>query len=251
VLRRFSLAHASFVAARSPSAAALVQRRYPDKPAPVIPHHVPAWPLVGAGPREEFVIGYAGRLVAEKGLDLLIDAAAGLERVALRFVGNGPLREELERRARDRRVVLQVDTTVKHEEMAAAYASFDVLVLPSRTTPTWVEQFGRVLVEALTCGVPVVGSDSGEIPWVIGLTGGGLVFPEDDVGALREALVRLRDSPALRRALAQRGRERSRAEFSVEAVARGLDLALRAASRLPAPGARSPEAARPIPVRPL
>jgi glycosyltransferase involved in cell wall biosynthesis len=110
--------------------------------------------------------------------------------------------------------------------MAAAYASFDVLVLPSRTTDTWVEQFGRVLVEAMWCGVPVVGSDSGEIPWVIGSTAGGLVFPEGDVGALREALVRLRDSAALCRELAERGAERVRAQFSVEAVARQLDLAL-------------------------
>ena len=64
--------------------------------------------------------------------------------------------------------------------MAAGYAQLDVLVLPSHTTPTWKEQFGRVIVEALWCGVPVVGSDSGEIPWLIELTGGGLVFPEGD-----------------------------------------------------------------------
>ncbi len=55
-----------------------------------------------------------------------------------------------------------------------------MLALPSRTTPTWKEQFGRVIVEALWCGVPVVGSDSGEIPWLIELTGGGLTFPEGE-----------------------------------------------------------------------
>jgi glycosyltransferase involved in cell wall biosynthesis len=110
--------------------------------------------------------------------------------------------------------------------MGAAYGRLDVLVLPSRTTPTWAEQFGRVLVEALWCGVPVIGADSGEIPWVINSTGGGLVVPEGDVEALRAAIVRLRDSPALRRELSERGRERVNEHFSVQAVARELDRAL-------------------------
>jgi glycosyltransferase involved in cell wall biosynthesis len=171
--------------------------------------------------------------VAEKGLDLLIDAAAELEGVSLRLVGNGPLREPLRRYAAARRVPLEIDATVKHEDMPGAYRSFDVLVLPSRKPATWAEQFGRVLVEALTCGVPVVGSDTGEIPWVISSTGGGLVFAEGDVHGLREALRRLQSSPALRSELASRGRVRARELFSVETVARDLDRALRAAASRP------------------
>jgi glycosyltransferase involved in cell wall biosynthesis len=227
--RRWSLAHAAFIAARSPTAAALVHRIAPDIAAPVIPHHVPAWPPAPAAPNASFVVGFAGRLVPEKGLDVLIDAAAGLDGVAVRLVGNGPMRAELETRAATRRVALEIDTTVKHENMGEAYSSFDALVLPSRTTPTWAEQFGRVMVEALSCGVPVIGSDSGEIPWVIDATGGGLVVPEGNVAALREALARFRDSPRLRRELAERGREQARRLFSVAAVARGLDRALREA----------------------
>jgi glycosyltransferase involved in cell wall biosynthesis len=244
--RRWTLGHAAFVAARSPTAAALVRRIRPDIPAPVIPHHVPSWPPVTTSPREAFVVGYAGRLVPEKGLDILIDAAAGID-VVVRLVGNGPQREALEARAARRAVVLEIDTMVKHDDMATAYAGFDVLVLPSRTTRSWVEQFGRVLVEALSCGVPVVGSDSGEIPWVIGSTGGGIVVPEGDVRALRQALVRLRDSPALRRELAERGGERSRALFSVDAVASRLDLALRAATGRAASTSR-PDAIEAMPV---
>lgn len=228
--RRWALEHASFIAARSPSASALVKKTRADLPAPVIPHHVPAWPVAEPPERDAFVVGYAGRLVREKGLDVLIDAAAGINEAVVRMVGNGPLRTELEARAREREVTLQVDSTVRHEDMAAAYAGFDVLVLPSRTTATWAEQFGRVLVEAMSCGVPVVGSDSGEIPWVIGTTGGGIVVPEGEVGALREALVRLRDSPALRRDVAERGRARAQAQFGVRAVAGVLDRALREAS---------------------
>ncbi len=228
--RRWALAHAAFVAARSPSAAALVRRIRSDVPAPVIPHCVPEWAPVRRVRRDGFVVGYAGRLVPEKGLDVLIDAIAPIRGAIVRLVGNGPMRVELEARAAAQNVALEIDCNVTHEDMAGAYATFDVLVLPSRSTLTWAEQFGRVLVEALSCGVPVVGSDSGEIPWLIGCTGGGLITPEGDVAALREALVRLRDSPELREELAARGQERVRAQFSVAATAAGLDRALRAAA---------------------
>ncbi|MGO9899326.1 MAG: glycosyltransferase family 4 protein [Solirubrobacteraceae bacterium] len=234
VFRRRTLANAAFVAARSPTAAELVHRFRPDVPAPLIPHHVPAWNVDPTPARGGFVVGYAGRLVAEKGLEVLIDAARGIDGIAVRFVGNGPLCAELQVRASSAGVDLQIDTTIKHEGMAAAYAGFDALVLPSRTTPTWAEQFGRVLVEAMSCGVPVVGSDSGEIPWVINSTGGGLVFPNGDARALREALLRLREDPSLRRELAERGRERVEEQFSVAAVARRMDVALRAAAGLSA-----------------
>jgi glycosyltransferase involved in cell wall biosynthesis len=226
--RRWTLANVSFVAARSPTAAELVRRRAPGLSSPVIPHHVPAWPDPARAPHgDRFTVGYAGRLVPEKGLDVLIDAAEGVDASVVRLVGNGPMREELRQRAILRSVKLEIDADVKHQDMAAAYAGFDVLVLPSRTTSTWSEQFGRALVEAQWCGVPVVGSDSGEIPWVIGTLGGGVVVPEGDVASLREVLIRLRDSPGLRRELAQQGATKAREQFSVAAVASGLDRALR------------------------
>jgi glycosyltransferase involved in cell wall biosynthesis len=228
--RRWALAHAAFVAARSPSAAARLRRIRADVRAPVIPHHVPGWAPVMRAPRDGFVVGYAGRLVPEKGLDVLIDAIAPIDGAVVRLVGNGPMRAELEMRAAARRVALEIDSNVKHEDMAGAYATFDVLVLASRSTPTWAEQFGRVLLEAMSCGVPVVGSDSGEIPWLVGSTGGGLIVPEGNVAALREAIVCLRDSPGLRAELAARGQERVRAQFSVAAIAAGLDRELRAAA---------------------
>lgn len=230
LFRRVSVGGASFVASRSPTAASLARRVRADVPTPVVPHHVPAWPEVGdisTGRREHgFVAGFAGRLVPEKGLDTLIDAAAGLDGVAVRLVGNGPERERLTARAVALGVPLRIDTDVRHEQMASAYAGFDALVLPSRTTPTWMEQFGRVLVEAMWCGVPVIGSSSGEIPWVIESTGGGLVFEEGDSAALRAAIVELRDFPERRRELGLQGQAMVRETFSVEAVARSLNAAL-------------------------
>ncbi len=111
-----------------------------------------------------------------------------------------------------------------------------MVVLPSHTTPTWKEQFGRVIVEALWCGVPVVGSDSGEIPWLIGLTGGGLVFPEGDDAALAAALTELREAPELRRQLAGTGRATVERLFSVPAATDALErLLLHAATSAGAP----------------
>jgi glycosyltransferase involved in cell wall biosynthesis len=241
LFRTRTLRNVAFVAARSPTAAALVQTLRPGTPTAVIPHHVPQWPSVPSVPRDSFVIGFAGRLVRAKGLDVLIEAASGMADSVVHLVGNGPMREELERQAATRSVALVIDSNIKHEDMALAYRRFDVLVLPSRTTATWVEQFGRVLVEAMWCGVPVIGSDSGEIPWVINSTGAGLLFPEGDSDALREALVTLRDSAELRRELGERGREQARARFSVEAVAREFNRALLAALH------QSSERARPGP----
>ena len=97
------------------------------------------------------------------------------------------------------------------------YHTLDVLVLPSRSRPNWKEQFGRVLVDAMACGVPVIGSTCGEIPNVIG--DAGLIFPEGDVAALRAQLQRLHDDTTLRRDLAQRGRQRVLDHFTQAQIA--------------------------------
>jgi glycosyltransferase involved in cell wall biosynthesis len=228
--RRWVLEHAAFTAARSSRAAELVREWGATGPAPVIPHSLPAWPA--GEPRAAdgtFVVGYAGRLVPEKGLHDLLAAARGLEgAVRVLLIGDGEQREELAAAGSD--LDLEIRTDVQHDAMPAAYRDMDVLVLPSHTTPTWAEQFGRVLVEALWSGVPVIGSDSGEIPWVIATTGGGLVFREGDVADLTRALAELQHAPDRRRELAAHGRQRAEELFTVEAVARGLDQALRASS---------------------
>jgi glycosyltransferase involved in cell wall biosynthesis len=94
---------------------------------------------------------------------------------------------------------------------------FDVLVLPARTTPHWKEQFGHVLIEAMACETPIIGSDSGEIPNVIG--DAGLTFPEGDAEALVGAIRRLMRDEDLRRDLARRGRERVLQHYTHECIA--------------------------------
>jgi glycosyltransferase involved in cell wall biosynthesis len=101
--------------------------------------------------------------------------------------------------------------------MPAFHRSLDVLVLPSRTTPSWKEQFGRVLIEAMACERAVVGSSSGEIPQVIGEA--GLIFPEGDHATLTTQLQRLLVEPDLRQRLGAAGRRRVLERFTMAQVA--------------------------------
>jgi glycosyltransferase involved in cell wall biosynthesis len=101
--------------------------------------------------------------------------------------------------------------------MPAFYRDLDLFILPSRTTPGWKEQFGRVLIEAMACGVPVIGSDSGEIPHVI--DGAGLTFPEGDRVALTAHLQRLSDDSSARAKLAAAGRRRVLEHYTMAQIA--------------------------------
>ena len=168
----------------------------------------------------DFVIGYAGRLVPEKGCDLLLEAVAGLDGAwRLVILGAGPERERLVALAGRLGIADRVSFKgwLPALELPAFYRALDAFVLPSRSRHNWVEQFGRVLVEAMACGVPVVGSDCGEIPHVVG--DAGLIFPEGDVGVLREQLQRLMHDPGLRTALARHGRERVLSRFTQAHIA--------------------------------
>lgn len=169
------------------------------------------------------VVGYVGRLVMYKGVGLLIEALAGMPpHCSLRFVGSGPDEDALRRLAVERGVAERVEfaPAVPALGVPEALAGMDVLAAPSLTQPNWTEQFGRVLIEGMACGVPVVGSSSGEIPRVLG--DAGVVVPEGDVAALRRALLDLAADPKLRAEYAERGRRRVLEHFTQEQVAREI-----------------------------
>ncbi len=230
-LRTRVLRDAAFVATRSESAVELARAWGARGEVAFSPHAVPSWESVPAPPGHPFTVGYAGRLVESKGLFDLLAAMRELRApVELLLIGNGELRAQLEGQQIPGSTVTVLDG-LSHEEMAGGYARLDVLALPSHTTPTWKEQFGRVIVEALWCGVPVVGSDSGEIPWLIGLTGGGLVFPEGDHRGLAAQLARLREDPALAKRLAETGRAAVQRLFSVPAATDAFERLLVGALR--------------------
>jgi glycosyltransferase involved in cell wall biosynthesis len=233
LMRTRVLRKAAFVAARSDSAVRVARAWGARGEVELAPHAVPGWnelpePSPGSRP---FTVGYAGRLVPSKGLTDLLAAMRRLQApVELLLIGDGELRGELEGQEIPGSKVRVLDD-LSHQQMAAGYAQLDVLALPSLTTPTWKEQFGRVIVEALWCGVPVVGSNSGEIPWLIELTGGGLTFPEGDAVALAERLQRLREDPALRARLAAAGRAKVEQMFTVSAATDPLERMIERAVR--------------------
>ena len=171
-------------------------------------------------PQRPFTIGYFGRLVEEKGVNLLLEAASKLTGDwRLYILGSGPQREALEAQARQLGIsdCVEFKAWVASTDMPAQYHQIDVLALPSLTRPNWKEQFGRVLVEAMSSGVPVVGSDSGAIPDVIG--DGGLIFPEGDVAALTQTLRRLQSDAMLYQRTSEAGRARVLAHFTHEQIA--------------------------------
>ncbi len=155
------------------------------------------------------VAGFAGRFLPEKGVSDLIQAAARLKGWSLLLIGDGPARRAWLEQAAAAGVAVEW-RVLKHEDMAVGLRAMDLLALPSRSTPAWKEQFGRVLIEAMACGTPVAGSDSGAIPEVIGTS--GAVFPEGDVAALARALAARKA-----RGLAARARH-----FSWDSIAREL-----------------------------
>lgn len=169
----------------------------------------------------KFVIGFVGRMVEEKGVDTLLIALSRLpdDAVAL-AVGSGPVEAALQRLCRDLGLVNRVRwiPPVASNDVPNYLNAFDVLVLPSKTRPKWKEQFGRVLIEAMACEVPVIGSDSGEIPRVIGDC--GYTFPEGDASALASLLNQLRSDTTARLLRGLQGRARVLARFTQAAIAR-------------------------------
>ncbi len=173
-------------------------------------------------PASALAIGYAGRLVPEKGVDVLLAACTmlppGLD-WTLHLLGDGPEAERLAGIAQGRNITERVEFLgrVPSTQAPQFYRTLDVLVLPSLSRPNWVEQFGRVLTEAMACGVPVIGSASGEIPWVIG--DAGLTFPEGDAETLARLLADLAAAPERRGRLAAAGRARVLAHFTQAQIA--------------------------------
>ncbi|MCY3834580.1 MAG: glycosyltransferase family 4 protein [Chloroflexi bacterium] len=171
-------------------------------------------------PARPFTIGYIGRIVPEKGLRILLRAARQLDgEWRLRLIGGGSALAEMAALAQSLAIGERVDFSgqLPSADLPAEYHKLDALVLPSLTRANWKEQFGRVLVEAMASGLPVIGSDSGAIPGVIG--DAGLVVPEGDVEALAGALRELRDQPALRQDLIEKGTARFLAHFTHERIA--------------------------------
>jgi glycosyltransferase involved in cell wall biosynthesis len=164
------------------------------------------------------VIGYLGRFVPEKGLSVLIRVLNKLDEPwrAL-FIGSGPLESHLRQFACQYPERVRVATGVTHDQVPAYLNAMDVLAAPSQTSVKWKEQLGRMLLEAFACNIAVIGSDSGEIPYVIG--DAGRVVNESDESQWVSNLNELLGNPKTRNDLAARGRARVEQHFAWPVVA--------------------------------
>lgn len=184
---------------------------------------------VGLEP-DDFVIGFVGRFVPEKGIMTLLDALVKIKDKSWKFLllGRGELKDEIlqkaeEKEIKDRIILIE---SVPHDEVADYINLMSTLILPSETTYKfktltsvgWKEQFGHVIIEAMACKVPVIGSDSGEIPHVIG--DAGLIFPEGNAEQLANRLEQLIDNQDLTENLAQMGYAKAMAQYTNIALAK-------------------------------
>jgi glycosyltransferase involved in cell wall biosynthesis len=168
-----------------------------------------------------FVIGFAARMVPEKGLLYLIESVAQLQGDwTLLLIGDGPDRERTLQRAQELGIMtrLRMVGTVPHLDLAKYYNAMDVLVSPSVSTPTWKEQYGLVVLQAMNSQVPVVGSSCGETPHVI--SDAGLIFKEGDVTKLVEHLHLLQSNSDLRAEMGKRGYERVQDCYTFQVISK-------------------------------
>lgn len=175
----------------------------------------------GPAPDGPFRVGFLNRLTPGKAPLLALEAFNRLPADScLEVVGDGPMRGELEnaiqRLGLTRRV--SVRARIPSGDVPELMRSLHVVLLPSIATARWIEQFGRVLIEAMASGIPAIGSDSGEIPRVLG--NAGIITPEGDAAALGDALLELYQNPSRRAELGRLGRERAVERFSHERIAR-------------------------------
>ncbi|MCC6890951.1 MAG: glycosyltransferase [Hyphomicrobiales bacterium] len=264
-IRKSVLRRTDHVLARSADAAAVVRARGYRGPIDYIGYGVdqdtfrpasaalsPASTTIAAT-TPTLQLGYVGRLVADKGLDDALDAIARARAaVRLAIMGEGPHAPAL--RARVRQLGLDNKVTFQGWGAPADVAQFmqrvDAIILLTRATRVTREQFGRVIIEAQSCGVPVIGAATGAIADVIGA--GGWVVPERDPQALAALFDRIAGDPAERHRRGRAGLTNVARRFTYAAVARDLadawfTAAARVASRRSDPSGRNAQAAPRLP----
>ena len=225
LFEQYNLRHAASVLAGNQEAARVLRAKGYSGPVHVLPQFgvdPDLYRKEQPSPRhqDKFVIGYVGRLVEEKGVQVLLRTFEGFQgNWILHIVGDGPYRPTLQSLSAEldlgRRALFQ--PWIPSAEIPHQLNELDVLVLPSLTRQNWKEQFGRVLIEAMACEVPVMGSSCGEIPNLI--ADAGLIFPEGDESALQDALRQLMREPWLRNELGRAGRARVLEHYTQKRIA--------------------------------
>lgn len=195
----------------------------PQAIAPDASQRAPLRALLGLS-NDAPVILAVGRLVAKKGFDVLLRAAPAIDPQAqIVIVGDGDQRAELEALAAALGVAQRVRFTgnVPRHELTAYYNMADIFAMPSVRLPA--DGLNVAVVEAMSCGLPVVASDVGGNPLVVTDGDNGLLVGEGQDQALAQAINRLLADPALRLAMGRRSRQRVLEEFSWDRLAAEYD----------------------------
>jgi alpha-maltose-1-phosphate synthase len=155
---------------------------------------------------------FIGRLSQEKGILVLLNSFIALHQkfknCNLRIVGNGPLKKQIKTIVNKNNLQNSTEiTTTPYNQIHKHYKWADIFVLPSQNTPTWEEQYGMVLVEALSSGLPIITTDTGAIPEIVGES--SIVIKENNEPELTQALTNLMSNKVLKNELAKKARKRA------------------------------------------
>jgi glycosyltransferase involved in cell wall biosynthesis len=156
--------------------------------------------LPGAG-QGGYVV-YVGRLSAEKGLRVLLQAWRTLPRIRLRIVGDGPLRDELERQAGAEQLSVEFMGRLSRQELPAIVGDAAAAIVPS----LWYEGFPMVVVEAFASGTPVIASRLGSLAEIVHDGANGALFTPGDAAALAATVARVLANADALAAMRQRAR---------------------------------------------
>ncbi|MES3006310.1 MAG: glycosyltransferase family 4 protein [Pseudomonadota bacterium] len=160
---------------------------------------------------------YVGVLERHKGVDYLINAVRGMANIRLRVIGNGSQRATLEELAGPE---VEFCGFIPYSRIHEVMQTADILVLPSIPLGNILEQFGRVLIEAMASGLCVIGSNIGGIPAVIAEA--GIVVPPADSTALRESLQLLQTNPQKLTELKEKSVDRAISTYGYDKIGRSL-----------------------------
>ena len=185
--------------------------------------HLPHFIDVASYPQKQTPggrIAFAGRLSAEKGIDVLVDAVGRLDGVGLDIAGDGPERVALEQRAQTvARGRVTFHGRLAKDELHDLVRASVVTAVPSR----WYENQPMAVLESFGCGVPVVGTTLGGLPELIDDGATGCLVPPNDVEATAVALGALSRAPERAFAMGRAARAFVESEFTPERHLEGLD----------------------------
>ncbi len=181
--------------------------------------------------KSTFKILFVGRLVKEKGVEDLYEAFKKVKSLRLKIknyslklkiVGRGLLKNKIKKMiSRDCLNSFVKIEEKSYKEMAEVYQNADIIVVPSKKTKTWEEQYGMVLVEAMASGLPVIAYDTGAISEVLG--GVGLLVKEGNIDGLTSSIIYLLKNKNLREKIGRMGRERAEKLFDSRKIAKKIE----------------------------